>query len=59
MRRTIVLSGNCRNTGLFTAAKGSSNSVHRRKAVDEMKELANKTGLEMMKNAALLLSNSA
>ena len=37
---------------LLRAAKKSGNSALMRKASDEMKELADKTGLEMMKDAA-------
>ena len=36
--------------GLFEAAMKSGNSALMRKASDEMKELADKTGLEMLKN---------
>ena len=36
---------------LFNAAMHSGNSDLMKKALDDMKELANKTGLEMMKNA--------
>ena len=35
---------------LFRAARNSGNPVIMRKAIDEMKELSDKTGLEMMKN---------
>ena len=36
--------------GLLKAARRSGNSVIRRKALNEMKELADKTGLLIMKN---------
>ena len=36
--------------GLLKAARRSGNSVIRRKALNEMKELADKTGLDIMKN---------
>ena len=39
------------SVGLFEAAMKSSNSVLKRKALDEMRELADKTGLEMLKDA--------